>query len=432
MSIPLDRLYLFIRQLAKKNYGDNVIIYRFWPHGSKNIQNLQPLDESYRWLERSTKPSIYCNDQEPLNYEYYRQNKRQFTGFLTKMYAEYTQIKTANLNYFKSIFQKNILLHSEQSSADLECYVRDNQLIPVYYWSHAVLALDWFRYAQHCEFRKQADKIFLIYNRAWTGTREYRIKFAELLIEHQLIDVSRTWFNPVDLESDLHYHDHVFTNPGFKHHQQIENFLSVTQASSINSADFDQKDYESTKIEVVLETLFDDQRIHLTEKVLRPIACGQPFILAATTGSLEYLKSYGFKTFDSLWDESYDQIADGPQRLGAIVNVMKHIKDLSPQQQTDLFQQAQHIACYNQQHFFGKEFFRQIIDELDQGLQQAFTEIKQLPPNHNYLNSWKTLLQVNEMIEYLQANPDNQLEPSWNDVQQVLVTADKMSKKTIY
>jgi len=224
----------------------------------------------------------------------------------------------------------------------------------------------------------------------------------------------------------------VFKNPGFKHHQQIENFLSVTQASSISSADFDQKDYESTNIEVILETLFDDQRIHLTEKVLRPIACGQPFILAATTGSLEYLKSYGFKTFDSLWDESYDQIADGPQRLGAIVNVMKHIKDLSPQQQTDLFQQAQHIACYNQQHFFGKEFFRQIIDELDQGLQQAFTEIKQLPPNHNYLNSWKTLLQVNEMIEYLQANPDNQLEPSWNDVQQVLVTADKMSKKTIY
>ena len=159
MSIPSDRLYLFIKQLAKKNYGDNVIIYRFWPYGSKNIQNLEPL-EDLSWLERSTKPSIYCNDQEPLNYEYYRQNKRQFTGFLTKMVAKYGQIKTTNLNYFKSIFQKNILLHSEQASADLECYVRDNQLIPVYYWSHAVLALDWFRYAQHCAFRKQPDKIF--------------------------------------------------------------------------------------------------------------------------------------------------------------------------------------------------------------------------------------------------------------------------------
>jgi hypothetical protein len=48
----------------------------------------------------------------------------------------------------------------------------------------------------------------------------------------------------------------------------------------------------------------------LTEKALRPIACGQPFILAATPGSLQYLRSYGFKTFSGYIDETYDTIQE--------------------------------------------------------------------------------------------------------------------------
>jgi hypothetical protein len=49
----------------------------------------------------------------------------------------------------------------------------------------------------------------------------------------------------------------------------------------------------------VAETVFDT-RIHLTEKTLRPIACGHPFILAAGPGSLKYLQTYGFRTFSPL------------------------------------------------------------------------------------------------------------------------------------
>ena len=45
MSIPLDRLYHFIDQTARKIYGEPVLIYRFWPHGSKNIDNLSQLNK---------------------------------------------------------------------------------------------------------------------------------------------------------------------------------------------------------------------------------------------------------------------------------------------------------------------------------------------------------------------------------------------------
>jgi hypothetical protein len=69
----------------------------------------------------------------------------------------------------------------------------------------------------------------------------------------------------------------------------------------------------------VLETLFDDHRWHLTEKSLRPIACGKPFVLMATPGSLQYLRQYGFKTFDGLIDETYDSIQNPKQRLQAVL-----------------------------------------------------------------------------------------------------------------
>jgi hypothetical protein len=33
MSIPLDRLYHYIENIAKEIRGDDVLIYRFYPHG---------------------------------------------------------------------------------------------------------------------------------------------------------------------------------------------------------------------------------------------------------------------------------------------------------------------------------------------------------------------------------------------------------------
>jgi hypothetical protein len=46
MSIPLDRLYHYILNVAQEIYNDRIIIYRFYPHGSKNINDLNNLHES--------------------------------------------------------------------------------------------------------------------------------------------------------------------------------------------------------------------------------------------------------------------------------------------------------------------------------------------------------------------------------------------------
>jgi uncharacterized protein YeaO (DUF488 family) len=70
MSIPLERLYHYIEDVASTIYGDRVLIYRFWPHGSKNINDLNLLSDCNNWTELVKLPEIYCNDQEPLNWQY--------------------------------------------------------------------------------------------------------------------------------------------------------------------------------------------------------------------------------------------------------------------------------------------------------------------------------------------------------------------------
>ena len=288
MSIPLDRLYQYIENIAEKIHQDCVLIYRFYPHGSKKLEDLSTLITvpSNDW---GIKLSLYCNDQEPLNYDFYQNNYINETDFF-KILENHSLAEKNNLKKFRNIYDKVCLIHSEKRSGNLTKY-QNNQFVTVYYWSHAILALDWFRFAEHVSQTKNIKKKFLIYNRAWAGTREYRLKFAEHLVRLGLHNACQTNINPIEPELDIHYDSHKFNNPIWRPHTVLENFFPMSTAPSHYSADFDIKDYEATDIEVVLETLFDDERLHLTEKSLRPIACGQPFILAGTHSSLEYLRS---------------------------------------------------------------------------------------------------------------------------------------------
>jgi len=425
MSIPLDRLYHFIKNVIEKLRGDPVIIYRFYPHGSKNIEDLNVIhNKTYSWEERNKFLQVYCNDQEPLDYEFYSKNLRNLdhNSFVNLLKSIGQHRQHTNLNYSKNWFEKNLLLHSEKRSPDLEKYQQNNDLIPVYYWNHAVLALDWFRYARHETFHKRAKKTFLIYNRAWSGTREYRLKFCDLLIDNNLINHCQISFNPVDPGTNTHYACHTFKKVCWRPTHSPENFIQPTTATANDSADFNVNDYEQTNIEVVLETLFDDSRLHLTEKSLRPMACGQPFILVATHGSLEYLRKYGFKTFGHIWNEDYDLETDASARLDKIVVLMREISDW----QADVFESkiraAQEIADYNQQWFHSPDFFNLIVRELQNNLELALCELESCKNYQPWVDHWTLLLTYPKVVEFLKQNQD-QFNPTLDTVDHLMSLA---------
>ena len=432
MNIPLDRLYHYIRDIAKEIYGDRIIIYRFWPHGSKNINDLNNLNEGNNeslgdneWLKKTISPSVWCNDQEPLDYEFCRTNIRSWSdsSWISILKLLNYFIPPKNLNYYaNTIFEKGLLLHSEKRSNNVEKYSNDKELIPVYYWSHAVIARDWFRYAEHVKQKKQVNKIFLIYNRAWSNTREYRLRFAELLIRLDLQDHCQTTVNPVEPELGIHYNIHKFKNPIWRPSTVLESYFPTSVAHSSYSAEFDINDYEATDIEVVLETLFDDDRLHLTEKSLRSIACGQPFILVGTHGSLEYLRSYGFKTFGNIWNEYYDLTEDSEERLIQIADIMQEIVNWAPDVRERKMVQAQAIAEYNKKHFFSQEFFDLVVNELKTNLKSAFTELELCNNYTSWVSRWKKLLTHSEVIEFLETN-QNFKEPTKSQIDVIMKLA---------
>jgi len=435
MSVPSDRLYHFIENIAQEIYKDSVIIYRFWPNGSKNIENLNRLHDASPWVKNMSSPAIWCHDQEPLNYEYYSINLKKQTGYawMDLLTSIGMNIPLKNLNWSSNWFEKNLLLHSEQRSQNLMQYQNNTDLVPVYYWNHALLAIDWFRYAKHANFNKRIEKTFLIYNRAWGGTREYRLKFIDSLIEFDLVDACQTNFNPLDPESSTHYNDHVFCNESWKPQHKLENYFAPTKADSSSSADFNESDYQKTEIEIVLETLYDDNRLHLTEKILRPIACGQPFLLASTHGSLEYLRQYGFKTFDSVWSEQYDTVADPNLRLSCIMQTMCEINSWDSVTRREKIKQANEIACFNRDHFFSEAFSDKIVTELKTNLQTAFDIMLSCQNYQPWIDRYEQLLSYPQIVQYLKNN-NNQFDPNLQTVNLLIrsakiITAHKTQTK---
>lgn len=422
MSIPLDRLYNFLDSVSNHH---NLIIYGWQSHGSKKLQDLtfwRPITDS--WRDQRTHQVLIFHDQEPLDYDFLQQSidldfstviKNWRDGLLLSLPEVQEFYKKMHLTCIaeKTFYDLSLLVHSEKNSHQVERY-KQNNFVPIYYWSHAIIARDWFRFAEHdVLLRKKSlnPKTFLIYNRAWAGSREYRIKFAEQLITHNLYQSCITSFAEVD--SNVHYTDHVFKNLKFKlDRTDLERILSKNTHNSAASADYNSSDYQNSMIEVVLETMFDDSRNHLTEKSLRPIACGQPFILASSPGSLQYLRDYGFKTFDGHINETYDTIQDSSKRLDSIIQEMQRIHRMSAQQKHQFMKDVQHIVDHNQKLFFSKEFHKHVINEFKQNLDQAVNTVKSGPVGNVWKQS-RSIVQTHYPEAYLKYQHQDAADLDW-------------------
>jgi hypothetical protein len=107
--------------------------------------------------------------------------------------------------------------------------------------------------------------------------------------------------------------------------------------------------YHKFNIELVCETYTLGQTFFPTEKTVRPIAGTRPWIIYAAPGYIQHLKRLGFQSFESVWDESYDQL-EGPARWSAMKTVVQDLIVLDPIRLTSVLAQAHQIALYNRIH----------------------------------------------------------------------------------
>ena len=85
---------------------------------------------------------------------------------------------------------------------------------------------------------------------------------------------------------------------------------------------------------------------------------------------------------------------------------MKTIYQWDAETKAIKMQQAKAIADYNKKWFFNQDFFRSILDELDQNLAHAFHELDHNTP-HNYskfIAAWNRILPFEEIQNDLKTN----------------------------
>lgn len=108
--------------------------------------------------------------------------------------------------------------------------------------------------------------------------------------------------------------------------------------------------FDDSYINLVTETYFFNDIVHITEKTYKPISYKQPFIMVGAPYSLKHVKDMGFKTFDRWWDESYDQINDHEERLLKIADILKSISEWPEDKLIAFTSEVKSTIDYNYSH----------------------------------------------------------------------------------
>jgi len=84
--------------------------------------------------------------------------------------------------------------------------------------------------------------------------------------------------------------------------------------------------YNMARFGLIIESdLIQQNQFFLTEKTIKSIITGLPFVIAGTPYFLKHLRELGFVTYNSLWDESYDDVEDFETRMTVIAKLCNRL-----------------------------------------------------------------------------------------------------------
>lgn len=195
---------------------------------------------------------------------------------------------------------------------------------------------------QVIDFKPKDNKnLILSYNRK---PRPHRVYLVKELIKYGLFDrgkISLGHFEFDEEEQPADFEEISKMTPIL-----IDRTLDINWAPNIEVSDF-----EDTFISIVTETLVDESVLFISEKIWKPIVLGHPFLIMGNVGTLTYLKSLGFKTYDRWIDESYDQEIIHFKRVDMIVNEVNKFKDKTIEELQQIRQEMREVCEFNRNNF---------------------------------------------------------------------------------
>ena len=105
--------------------------------------------------------------------------------------------------------------------------------------------------------------------------------------------------------------------------------------------------YLDSYLNITTETDFLNPTGYASEKVWKPFGFFQPVLLVGSQNTLEFVRSFGFKTFDGFIDESYDKEVDNGKRFELIEKEIIKFSKMSKQEVHDWYWSMEDILIHN-------------------------------------------------------------------------------------
>jgi hypothetical protein len=308
---------------------------------------------------------IFFFDQEPIH--------------LSIHTATFERVRANNADLQDKRAPIGAICTSERDSTNVDTLCAKYGWKSYYYFFHGWAALDWYRGYNKTFLiqpirERTITKTFIAPNRIVAGERQHRLEMLYHIFKNNMMHNHISCPDTCPAEN-VSIHQAVM--PLTAKYPDIQSVFAA-QTLPINFAGetdhpmhscwlslFDQS--AESLLYLVTETVASGRRHHLTEKSFKPIALGMPFVIVGTRGSLEYLRSYGFRTFGDIWDESYDS-AEDDVRVERIASLLRSLDELPTEAKQDLFDAAQEVVEHNWNHFYNGGFEAVLWTELTEML----------------------------------------------------------------
>lgn len=352
--------YLHISEVENKHDVVNVLMiqschfYTIEREISKGFLDLNFLSkESIKLLKECNNFYLWIVDDKEGSYEFSPEFSTNILNFIKKHDIKSNKIIFSNCNnfisekikYIKSFpinpyilqgtLDENIDMHGNTKSAPT--------IVDVYNISDRIRPLK-----------------FLSYNR--NSSRLHRLLLVSKLYKDDILENSKVslyeneYFDDIEIQNlfytyeglDFTYVDVVWMKKTLTEiyplHLDFNNQQLAAQSDNFLS---EKTHYLDTYFSLVTETSISNEWCFITEKCIRPMIGLHPFIVFGNPHTLKILKNYGFKTFDKIIDESYDNEFDSKKRFEMAYSEVKKLNNISKEELHEKYYSILDILTHN-------------------------------------------------------------------------------------
>ena len=168
----------------------------------------------------------------------------------------------------------------------------------------------------------------------------------EMINDHAVLDKTFLTYFGKDTTKG-YWSDHVVTPK--KHTAETLGPLANRFNTQIRCSDLlDPGIYNQTLYTAMIETTIHNDFAMFSEKEAKPIIAKRPFVIFGSKGQLRAFRSLGFKTFEPIIDESYDDIDDKRERWQKVLDSMMM---LTNSDHREVYAELSAVLEHNKNHF---------------------------------------------------------------------------------